>query len=83
METFWETGGCHESGNFFLEARAIGPNLPPVLYGLLQFYAAAGRADKMLEVGKTILQYWPDDQGVQKVVTALENYQTKTSAPKN
>ncbi|MDO8557209.1 MAG: hypothetical protein Q7R98_01985 [Candidatus Jorgensenbacteria bacterium] len=52
-------------------ALAIGPNLPPVLYGLLDIYQASGDKVKLMEIAKTIVKYWPEDEGVQKVIKKL------------
>ena len=48
---------------YYLAARAIGPRLPPVLYGLLDLYRSKGNTEKMRAVAKDILNYWPNDEG--------------------
>lgn len=53
--------------NYYLKAYAIGPKLPPVLYGLLSLYRAHGDAAQMQKIGKEILSYW-DDPSVKAVL---------------
>lgn len=45
---------------YYLEARAIGPKLPPVLYALHDLYGAAGQTEKRAEVRDAIIRLWPD-----------------------
>ncbi|PIR87902.1 MAG: hypothetical protein COU10_01985 [Candidatus Harrisonbacteria bacterium CG10_big_fil_rev_8_21_14_0_10_45_28] len=54
--------------NYFLEAYRIGPNLPPVLYGLLDLYRMSRNDQKIKEFGEIILKYWPDDKEVAEIV---------------
>ena len=49
--------------DYYLQAYAIGPKLPPVLYNLLQIYNAGGDKEGVLKIGNEILSYW-DDQSV-------------------
>ncbi len=57
--------------SFFQAAYAIGPKLPPVLYGLLDVYRMEGNNEKAKQIGETILQYWPDDKNVSNIVKSL------------
>ncbi len=56
---------------YYRKALSIGPKLPPVLYGLLDLYQAKGDQEKIREIGEIILQYWPDDEKVKKIIKSL------------
>ena len=75
-QILWERYGHQEdfqtAENYFKSAYAIGPKLPPVLYGLLDFYGAKRDAQKVKEIGGIILGYWPDDTQVQNIVKSLK-----------
>jgi len=45
--------------DYYLAAFRIGPKLPQVLYGLLEFYRATGNEKRLMEIGQLILSYWP------------------------
>ena len=53
------------------KALEIGPNLPPVLYGLLDIYQTSGDDVKLKEITSDIAKYWPEDEGVQNVLRRL------------
>ncbi len=53
------------------KALEIGPNLPPVLYGLLDIYQASGDDTKLKEIASKIVKYWPEDEGVQNVLRRI------------
>lgn len=55
------------------QAFEIGPNLPPVLYGLLDIYQASGDDVKLKEIVSDIVKYWPEDEGVQKVLQRINS----------
>lgn len=56
---------------FYIKALEIGPNLPPVLYELFNFYySAQGQEEKAREIGERILANWPDDE---KIALKMEN----------
>lgn len=57
------------------QAFEIGPNLPPVLYGLLDIYQTSGDDVKLKEIASDIVKYWPQDEGVQKVLQRINNQQ--------
>ncbi|MDO8469665.1 MAG: hypothetical protein Q7S84_01415 [bacterium] len=44
---------------YYRDAYAIGPKLPPVLFGLLNLYGAHGDTAKAEEIGNEIVRYWP------------------------
>lgn len=52
---------------YLLEAKDIGPKLPPVLYTLINLYQAKGDKAKLKEVAQEILKYWPEDEQVKKL----------------
>lgn len=52
---------------YYREALAIGPKLPPILYGLLDLYQAHGDGEKFRDTAKIVLQYWPEDENVRKI----------------
>lgn len=49
---------------YYLKALAIGPRLPPVLYGLLDLYRQKGEKAKMQDIAKKIVGFWPNDDKV-------------------
>ena len=51
----------------------IGSNLPPALYGLLEIYQMSGDDVKLKEIASEIVKYWPQDEGVQKVLQRINN----------
>ena len=59
--------------DYYLKARAIGPKLPPVLYGLLTIYQAEGDQVKFTEVAQTILSLWPNDSNLSAFMKLLES----------
>lgn len=46
--------------DYYLAAFKIGPKLPPVLYGMLEFYRAIGNREKYEEIARLIITYWPN-----------------------
>ncbi|MDO8504813.1 MAG: hypothetical protein Q7S36_03090 [Candidatus Liptonbacteria bacterium] len=58
--------------NYYLKARANGPKLPPVLYGLLTLYQAKGDVAGIQEVGGAILKLWPQDARVSELLAGFE-----------
>lgn len=56
---------------YLRDVLAIGPNLPPALYGLLEIYQLNADNEKLLEVAREIVKHWPQDEGVQKIVRRL------------
>jgi len=65
-ETLWSRHGRKEeyfqkSEEYYLKTYAIGPKLPPVLYGLANLYLNHGDFDKAKKLAEEILKYWPDD----------------------
>ena len=71
-EILWGKYGREEdfqkAENYFQKAFTIGPKLPPVLYGMLNFYQMKGDTPKVKEISEIILQYWPDDETVKKII---------------
>lgn len=61
--TLWQRFGKEEdyaaAERYYRDAYAIGPQLPPVLFGLLNLYGAKGDTAKAEEIGKEIIHYWP------------------------
>lgn len=56
--------------DYFNQAYALAPKLPPVLYGLLQLYQAQGDRVNRKRIGEEILKYWPDDENVKKLLAS-------------
>lgn len=54
--------------HYYTEALAIGPKLPPILYGLFDLYARVGEKEKTQLVGGRILELW-DDQTVRGMLS--------------
>ena len=67
----WQKSGKEEdfkkAEEYYLKAMEIGPKLPPVLYGLLDIERAGGNNEKIKEISKIILQYWPEDERVKQI----------------
>lgn len=55
---------------YYKKVLAIGPKLPHALYGLMSLYYSAGDKEKMENVGRNILKYWPEDEQVRKLVNS-------------
>jgi len=74
-ETLWINYGREEdfqkAESYFQKAYAIGPKLPPVLYGLIDLYYKKGDIPKIKEIGGIILQYWPDAKDVENLIKSL------------
>ncbi len=64
----WQRFGSNDdyarAEEYYRKAFAIGPKLPPVLFGLLQLYVAKGETAKANEIGDRIVALWPDAPGV-------------------
>jgi len=71
----WEASGSKDyfmkSQDYYQKAYAIGPKLPPVLYGMFNLYGLVGDKADAEKVGEIILQYWPDDKNVENIVKSL------------
>ncbi len=71
-ETFWRRYGGKEEDykaaiSYYERAYAIGPKLPPVLYGMLGLYYAHHDLDKAKNIAGEILKYWPNDDRVKNL----------------
>lgn len=54
-----------EKTEFYLKkGLSIGPNLPPLLYGLYELYQEKGDVVKAREMGQRIIALWPDDKQI-------------------
>jgi len=53
---------------YYLKAYAIGPKLPPILYGIFSLYRAHGDMAQMKKFGNEILGYWPDDTNIKNAL---------------
>lgn len=62
-----------KSESYQRKAFEIGPNLPPVLYGLLDIYQTSGDDVKLKEIASEIVKYWPQDEGVQNVLKRINS----------
>ena len=58
--------------HYYRAALALGPKLPPVLYGLLNLYTLDNNKEKAAQIAQTILKYWPDDSNIQGLITRLK-----------
>lgn len=61
--------------DYYLHALSIGPNLPPLLYGLLDIYHAGGDIEHTKEIAGRILSIWPNDTSLAKSLQDLERAQ--------
>lgn len=50
--------------SYFKKAYAIGPNLPPVLYPMLNLYYSHGDNEKAKGLAEEILRHWPQDERI-------------------
>lgn len=55
--------------DYYRRILVIGPNLPHALYSLLSLYIQADRPAEVREIGDRIIQLWPGDEGVKKILT--------------
>ncbi len=46
--------------DYYLQAKTIGPKLPPVLYSLLNFYQQTAETEKAKNIAEEILVLWPN-----------------------
>jgi tetratricopeptide (TPR) repeat protein len=60
-----------EAEKYYRQALEKAPDLPPVLYGLFELYANAGRKEKVFEIGNVILGNWPDDSEVKRIMESI------------
>lgn len=71
-ETLWRRWGKEEyyekSEDYYLRAYAIGPKLPPVLYGMISVYYAHRDFDKAKKITNEALRYWPEDERLKTLV---------------
>lgn len=69
----WQKSGNEkDSGKaekYYQKALAIGPKLPPALYGLFDFYRTRGDQEKIRKIGERILQLWPEDEKVKAIIS--------------
>jgi len=50
---------------------SLGPKRPQVLYSLFDIYRLENNMEKAKEIGKQILNYWPDDENVKAAYDEL------------
>ncbi len=71
----WEKYGREEdftkAEDYFNQAYKIGPNVPPVLYSMINLYLAKRDILKVKEIGGIVLQYWPDDENIRNLLKTL------------
>lgn len=67
-EALWRLYG---GDNYFLKAESyykkaneIGPRVPQPLYELFDIYKDSNQENKMEEIGRNILELWPEEKGV-------------------
>ena len=65
---FHQQSDYNKAVEYYKKVLAIGPNLPPALYGLADLYNRAGDKANLSAVAKTILSYWPDATSVKPFV---------------
>ncbi len=74
-DTLWQRFGNKEylekAEFYYNQVHEIGPRLPHALYGLLSLYRRSGNVDKVIEVSEKILELWPNDERVRKVVELI------------
>ncbi len=70
-ENFHKTEDYSAAEQAYLKALAIGPKLPPVLYGLASLYASGSDRVKFIQTAETILSYWPDDAQLKNLLLSM------------
>ena len=68
--TFKHEADYEKAVSYYKDARKIGSNVYPVLYGLLSIYNVNGKIPEAKEVGNTILSIWPTDQNTINILSA-------------
>jgi len=68
---FHQEADLKKAEETYLQAFAIGPKLPPVLYSLLDLYSIARDAGKFKQTAETVLTYWPDDARLKSALTPV------------
>ena len=53
---------------YYNQVHEIGPRLPHALYGLFILYQGSGKIDEMMDVGEKILELWPGDGRITKIM---------------
>jgi tetratricopeptide (TPR) repeat protein len=77
-QVLWSNYGQREEDflkaeEYYRKAIEMGPNLPPVLYEMFNFYySAQGQEEKAREIGNRILANWPNDEEVRLKMENLE-----------
>ncbi len=56
---------------YYKDAYALGPDLPPVLYPLLQLYVDRGDSADALEIAHQIHEYWPTDAQITAYINSF------------
>lgn len=57
---------------YFRKGLAVGPHLPPMLYGLMDLYRMKGDHRGMEEIGNRILAIWPEDHRITTILQAVK-----------
>ncbi len=74
-KALWQASGNKDyfikSYDYYQKAYALGPKLPPVLYGIFSLYQLTGDKVDTKKVGEIILGYWPDDQAIANAIKSL------------
>ncbi|MBI4993753.1 O-antigen ligase family protein [Candidatus Wolfebacteria bacterium] len=63
-ERYGNEGDYRKSVDYYLTSLKIGPKLPPALYGLFSLYYLHNDNEAVENIGKNILQYWPQDKRI-------------------
>lgn len=70
-ETLWRRWGKEvyysKSEDYYQKAYAIGPKLPPVLYGMLGIYYMRQDFNRAKSIAGQILTYWPNDERIKNI----------------
>jgi tetratricopeptide (TPR) repeat protein len=75
-ETLWQRFGQEEdylaAVSHYQKARQIGPDLPQPLYQLFNLHAAAGDVQAAGQIGREILERWPQDEDLRAGLEQIE-----------
>lgn len=72
-DQYHNRGDYERALGYYRDALLIGPNLPPVLYGLMDIYRIGGDVDGVMEMASRILAIWPSDVNVANLLRDLKN----------
>jgi len=72
-DLLWQRFGDAEyydmAESYYSQVNDIGPRLPHALHGLFNLYGRSGDSEKQRTIGEKILELWPYDERVKKIIS--------------